>query len=67
MKAIIEAKAYFPKGEGDDEQEVPVEIVGHPDEELPSGCILLIHPKVSLELSVSELQAALRMFERQVR
>lgn len=64
MKVTIEGKACFNGGEGDDDREVPVEIVGAPDEDLDSGQVLLIHPKFSLELNRRELERALRPFER---
>ena len=66
MKAIIEAQAYFKRElhTEDDTHEVEIEIRGAPDDDLEQGQILLVHPKCSLELNLSELQAALRMFER---
>jgi hypothetical protein len=65
MKAIIEGKAYFPRGVNadDDEDDVPVEVLAAPDEELERGQILFVHKKFSLVLSRRELLAALRMFE----
>lgn len=47
----------------DDEREVPVEVLGHPDEDLESWAILISHPKVSVKLSHEELRRALRAFE----
>ncbi len=65
MKAIIEGQAFFPRSVNaeDDGQEVAIEVLGAPDEEMESGQILLVHKKFSLELNRRELLAALRMFE----
>lgn len=65
MKAIIEAKVYFPKPrhEESDNDDVKVEVVASPDEDLDRGQILIIHPKMSIELSAHELRAVLRMYE----
>ncbi len=63
MKAIIEGVASFNGGVGDDMTEVPIEVLGPPDEEMEPGQILLVHPKFSIQLSRRELSAALRMFE----
>lgn len=64
MKAIIEAQANFPGGIGDDETDVEIQVIGAPDEELEPGAVALVHPKCTLILNLSELQSALRMFER---
>lgn len=63
MKAIIEGRACFNGGKGDDTHEVKIEVLGAPDEEMEPGQILIVHPKVSIELNRRELLAALRMFE----
>lgn len=70
-KVIIEGEVYFHhemrtggmKPE-DDEKEVPIEVVGPPDEDLDDWAILLVHPKVSIKLSRSELERALRVWEK---
>ena len=65
MKVIIEGKACFASGaKQDDDRNVDVQVLGHPDEDIEHGHILLVHPHVSLELSLVDLQAALRAFER---
>lgn len=65
MKAIIDGKACFPRGvnANDDDDDVPIEVLAAPDEELEPGQILFVHKKFSLELNRRELLAALRMFE----
>lgn len=63
MKVTIEGQAYFNGGDGDDASEVPVQVLGPPDEDLQRGQILLVHPKFSIKLDAWELQAALRAFE----
>jgi hypothetical protein len=66
VKAIIEGKACFNEGLGvpDDTTEVEIQVIGSPNEDLDQGQILFVHDKVSLELNLRELQAALRMFEQ---
>lgn len=65
MKAIIDGRACFPRGlnASDDEDDVPIEVLAAPDEELEPGQILFVHKKFSLVVSRRELLAALRMFE----
>ncbi len=43
---------------------VKIEVVGWPDEDLPRGSVLLVHPDVSLEVDAEELARALRPFVR---
>lgn len=66
MKVIIEAEAFFPPDSGmvDDGKEVPVELVGHPDEDLEEWAVAIVHPNVTLKLSHEELRRALRVFDR---
>lgn len=66
MKVIIEGRAFFPEGfvTEDDATEVPVEVRGPPDDDLEEWAVLLVHPKVSLEVSRDELERALRVFAR---
>lgn len=64
MKVTIEGKACFNGGEGDDAHDVPVTIVGAPDEDLDDGQVLICHPKFSIELNLRELERALRPFEK---
>jgi hypothetical protein len=65
MKAIISGQASFPRSVNalDDEDDVQIEVLGAPDEEMERGQVLLVHKKFSLMLSRRELVAALRMFE----
>jgi hypothetical protein len=64
VKAIIKGMAFFNGGVGDDDREVPIQVLGAPDEDMDDGQILIVHPKCSIELNLRELQAALRMFEK---
>ena len=68
MKVIIEGQAFFDVSTGlratdDDASEVKVELVGHPDEELETWAVLIVHPKFSLKVDHEELRRALRVFE----
>jgi hypothetical protein len=70
VKVIIEGKAYFNAGEGDDQDdvvEVPIEVRGPGEDELEDWAVLLVHPRVSLMVSRDELERALRVFERRER
>jgi hypothetical protein len=74
MKVTIEGCASFDsrvftteefnpgKLDDNEDSDVPIEVIGHPDEELRRGEILLVHPKVSLKLCLDDLQRALRPF-----
>lgn len=63
-EAFREAGPGFDAEALDDSRGAPVELVGHPSENLDHGQVLLIHPKVSLELNVDDLERALRVFRR---
>lgn len=60
MKVIIEgAVAYI----GDvTSPEVPVTIIIDEHENVPAGCVHLVHPDVTLEVGVDDLARALRPF-----
>ena len=66
MKVTIQGTASFHVNTGlaDDGGDTEIEIVGFPDEDLEPEQVLIIHPKFSLELNLSDLQRALRPFER---
>lgn len=72
MKVIIEGRAHFKRDnpafreDGDEGQPPDVDVVlcGHPEEDLPRGAVLLVHPDVSLEVDAEELARALRPFVR---
>jgi len=65
LKAELDAKPVLDASMLDDSHEVHVELVGHPSEELERGEVLIIHPLVSLKLSVSDLERALRVFRKE--
>ncbi len=60
----LEVAAESDHGDASDETNVPIEIVDESLEPIGRGNVLLIHPLVSLELNVDELERALRVFRR---
>lgn len=64
MKVIIEGAAYVKGLHEPDHQalELPIEIIGPDNEDVPSGCVRLVHPEVTLEIGVEDLARALRPF-----
>lgn len=67
MKVIIDGRAFFPASgvsdKDDDTSEVQVELRGPPDDDLERWAVLIVHPRVSIELCREELQRALKAFE----
>lgn len=64
MKVLIEGAAIFKDAEGEPipTDEVQVTVLGEENESVPSGCVHLVFPDVTVEFGVGELSRALRPF-----
>lgn len=62
MKVIIEGAAIFPGTEEEEPTEEEVTVLGSDNEDVPSGCVHLVFPSVTLEFGAEDLARALRPF-----
>lgn len=62
MKVIIEGAAIFPGTEEEEPSEEEVIVLGADNEDVPSGCVHLVFPSVTLEFGAHELARALLPF-----